>query len=296
MFPSFRLTLLTLFFSIVPLFSACTTSATPPKQQGGFVWEATKDGEVLTLVGTMHLGIREEEVAPIVWSRLESAELLITEADLSTFNRDLLRRYMVLPAGKSLEEMLGKKDFERARAIIKEAFPYTTDANLRSMTPLALGTQLMMASVKNAAKDEKDDPSRIKAVDTVILEKAEKLGKKMAFFETLDEQLTRLEKALTLEEVRRLLDEVKSEEDAYRKLREAYLHSDPEAIKMLIDELPQDQRDLLLDARNRNWIAELDSLKSKKHTFIAVGAAHFGGPDSLLLLLEKRGYKIRSLL
>lgn len=295
MFRSARSTLLTLLFVILPGISACTTPASTSKQRGGFVWEATKNGERLTLLGTMHLGIEEEELAPVVWPRLESADVVIGEADLSTLNRDLLRRFMVLPEGKSLETMLGKTDWERARSIIRKAYPHTNDENLRSMTPLALGTQLMMAAVKNSAKGD-EDPTLIKAVDAVIFEKAEQRGKTLRFFETLEEQLERLEKALTVNEIRRLLDETSAEEDAYLKLRDAYRKSDPHAIQMLIDELPVEQRNLLLDERNRNWMRKLDTLKSRGHTFIAVGAAHFGGPDSLLILLEKQGYTVRSLL
>jgi uncharacterized protein YbaP (TraB family) len=54
--------------------------------------------------------------------------------------------------------------------------------------------------------------------------------------------------------------------------------------------------DRLLGARNRAWIPKIEGyLRSGQTYFVVAGAAHMGGPDGLLALLQARGYKIEQL-
>ncbi len=48
----------------------------------------------------------------------------------------------------------------------------------------------------------------------------------------------------------------------------------------------------LLDKRNKKWIPVIEGAITEKPTFFAVGAAHLGGPDGVLSLLRKQGYKL----
>ena len=51
-----------------------------------------------------------------------------------------------------------------------------------------------------------------------------------------------------------------------------------------------------VDERNRKWLPRIEAeLKSGKPTAIVAGALHFSGPNSIVRLLEKRGYKIDQL-
>ncbi len=51
-----------------------------------------------------------------------------------------------------------------------------------------------------------------------------------------------------------------------------------------------------VDERNVKWIPRIETeLKSGKPTAIVAGALHFSGPNSVITLLEKRGYKIEQL-
>ena len=52
-------------------------------------------------------------------------------------------------------------------------------------------------------------------------------------------------------------------------------------------------RERLLVERNRNWIPHIEKcLKSDEKCFVVVGAAHLVGPDSVVDLLQKAGYKV----
>jgi len=51
-----------------------------------------------------------------------------------------------------------------------------------------------------------------------------------------------------------------------------------------------------VDDRNRKWVSRIEAeLKSGRPTAIVAGALHFSGPNSIVRLLEKRGYKIDQL-
>lgn len=52
----------------------------------------------------------------------------------------------------------------------------------------------------------------------------------------------------------------------------------------------------LLDYRNLRWIPRIEAeMKTGKPTAIVAGTAHFVGPNSVVDLLRKRGYKIEQL-
>jgi uncharacterized protein YbaP (TraB family) len=51
-----------------------------------------------------------------------------------------------------------------------------------------------------------------------------------------------------------------------------------------------------VDNRNIKWIPRIEAeLKKGKPTAVVAGALHFSGPNSVITLLQKRGYKIEQL-
>ncbi len=58
----------------------------------------------------------------------------------------------------------------------------------------------------------------------------------------------------------------------------------------------EDNRDILLDNRNKNWVAQLNKILLEKNIFMAVGAGHLVGEKGLISLLRKAGYTLRPLL
>jgi uncharacterized protein YbaP (TraB family) len=77
------------------------------------------------------------------------------------------------------------------------------------------------------------------------------------------------------------------------------VHGDVDKIgKMENDELaakyPADYKRLVVD-RDTRWTATLDGLLKDPATgsvFVVVGAAHLAGPDSVIKMLEKDGWKV----
>ena len=57
-----------------------------------------------------------------------------------------------------------------------------------------------------------------------------------------------------------------------------------------------DDRGVLLDNRNKNWVAQLKKILKKENVFIAVGCGHLVGSNGLIALLKKEGYSLKPLL
>ena len=49
----------------------------------------------------------------------------------------------------------------------------------------------------------------------------------------------------------------------------------------------------IITERNQNWMPQLDAcLKRPSPCFVIVGAAHLVGPEGLLSMLQRRGYRV----
>lgn len=55
----------------------------------------------------------------------------------------------------------------------------------------------------------------------------------------------------------------------------------------------EDNQDVLLDNRNKNWVIQLNTIMKKESVFVAVGAGHLVGEMGLIALLRKEGYTVR---
>jgi uncharacterized protein YbaP (TraB family) len=52
----------------------------------------------------------------------------------------------------------------------------------------------------------------------------------------------------------------------------------------------------LVDRRNARWVPRIETaIKSGRPTLVVAGALHFAGPNSVIVLLQRRGYKIEQL-
>ena len=57
----------------------------------------------------------------------------------------------------------------------------------------------------------------------------------------------------------------------------------------------EENQDMLLNNRNKNWVKQLKTIMKKEPVFVAVGAGHLPGKEGVLELLRKEGYKLRGI-
>ena len=99
--------------------------------------------------------------------------------------------------------------------------------------------------------------------------------------------------------LRDALDQPRNAEKEFSRMHKAWRKGDTDALwagdSRLRTQAPWIAA-RFVDNRNIKWIPRIEAeLKSGKPTAIVAGALHFSGPNSVIKLLEKRGYKIEQL-
>lgn len=137
------------------------------------------------------------------------------------------------------------------------------------------------------------------AVDKIVQDTGKKLKRKIAGFETIDEQIDLLFNSISLrDQAEMLLETVKDTEksiDMIKKLNQYYIAGDHEKMMELsMEDSETNTRfmKILLENRNRNWMEQLLKLLPEKSCFIAVGSLHLPGETGLIKLLSNEGYEV----
>jgi uncharacterized protein YbaP (TraB family) len=134
-----------------------------------------------------------------------------------------------------------------------------------------------------------------------VLENAAKAaGKPITAFETAEEQIRILDSMPEDEQLAGLVEWVGREEEAiaaWEELVKAWAAGDPDKAGELMNRemagSPKSAK-LLLEDRNRRWVATLEERMQKPGTvFVAVGAGHLMGDKSVQSLLKARGIEAK---
>ena len=140
-------------------------------------------------------------------------------------------------------------------------------------------------------------------VDNHLAYQARRMGKETAGLETDEEHVNVLRGMNEIDSELILLDALirgDKRRNDYDKVRAAWKKGDIATIwadESSAFETESPGADLrLLDERNVKWIPRIKAeMKTGKPTAIVVGCAHFPGPNGLIALLQRAGYKIEQL-
>jgi len=82
-----------------------------------------------------------------------------------------------------------------------------------------------------------------------------------------------------------------------KKMNEVYLTGDLQKIEALNnedDDMTADEKKIMIDNRNANWINQLNALIPTTSCFVAVGCIHLVGENGLIGQLKKSGYTVEA--
>ena len=159
------------------------------------------------------------------------------------------------------------------------------------MRPWLVALQLAMVQLAKGGYDPNS------GVEKVLMARAAAMGKPMKGFETMEEQLgimAGIPEEGQLEMLRSALRELDKSPEEVDRLVNAWLSGDVEAIdEIMVTQMKNDQPeayDAMLTRRNANWTRQISEiLKGSGTTFIAVGAAHLVGENSVQSMLAAEG-------
>jgi hypothetical protein len=116
--------------------------------------------------------------------------------------------------------------------------------------------------------------------------------------ETVEEQMGFIDGLSAEDQVNMIMENLRSEEkdnSETRKLIDMYLSQDIDAIHSYTVSSGMSSPEFeesFLNNRNKNWIDPIKKIIKKNKAFIAVGAAHLGGPLGVIQLLKDEGYTL----
>lgn len=280
---------------LVGLALAGTVSAQAPVRT--FMWRVVAEGAPpLHVLGSLH--VLSPDYYPLprhVDEAFAASSVLIEEADLDELAdpsvlMGLLSRAM-LTDGQTLEQAIAPALHAQVMARAdKLGLPR---AGLQRLKPWLVGLSLTQPAIEAAGFKAEH------GVDRHYFDRAKALGKTRRALETAAFQFDRLDQLSAVEQeamLRSTLEELDTQLGNVKSIATAWARGDVATLESLLlssrTETPDLYRRLIVE-RNAAWVAPLARCFAEKTAcFVVVGAAHLVGPDSLLLMLEKKGYKV----
>jgi uncharacterized protein YbaP (TraB family) len=255
-------------------------------------WRVKGAHGTVYLLGSVH--VMKPNVSwesPRLKAALDASDELYLEvanADDAAAMAPLAMQFGLDPA-HPLSTKLSKEDVALLDTVAK-GLGLPGEAMLEPMQPWLVSAML---------KDGYDPKS---GIDLKLLADSRREQKKVMGFETMTDQLHMMADVPQSEQVAMLheqLTELDKTAADINALVTAWERGDVEKIAAIDNQElavkhPDEYKRMVVD-RNARWAATLDGLLKDPSTgtvFVVVGAGHLAGPDSLLKMLEKDGYKV----
>ena len=259
------------------------------------LWKLTRGDSTIYLFGTIHaLPPHFEWETPEIRAALGQSDRLVLEAvidqnDTQSTTALLRRGLSPTPLPPLAERIAPKYRDALARMIAKNAIPGPT---LNAMKTWAAGMVLFGATVQKLGVSSAD------GVEEQLKAQFRATGKPVEGLETLDQQLGFFD-TLSEDQQRGFLESVLDQhgDDVadFGKMLGAWSHGNEKGIAVSFDKDMKKSdalRTVLIARRNAHWADAIVARLAQPGTqFLAVGAGHLVGQDSVQAMLARMGYK-----
>jgi uncharacterized protein YbaP (TraB family) len=281
---------------LLALLPAASLADIRPANAEPAMWVVKDADTTVYLLGTVHLlkpgtEWRSDKIttalksSDALWLEIaEGTKANLSQADLWKFGKD--------PA-HPLSTKLTREEWHLLRqAAARVGIPLVEFESMRPwLAAMTLGSTPMRQAGYESAQ----------GVDNQLLSDAKAVGKPVKGLETAQEQLSFLAGLPPQIELAMLNQYLATQPDSavlIDKISAAWLAGDVDGIAAFLQPDKMTEADHifyrhLLTNRNANWTNQVASLMQSGGThFIAVGAAHLAGRDSLQSMLQKRGFTV----
>lgn len=265
-----------------------------PLQAAPALWQASDADSSIWLFGSIHmLPDGTEWRTPAFDAILADADKVVLETDLSPEQQALLGAEAFVRGiyvdGSLLTDVLD----DEAEALLRSAAAAVGQpvGSLIAMRPWMAANTISVAAMMSAGYS-------LEGVELQLLPELSR--ERQVFLETGAQQLDVLSTAPDDEQVATLvatLEQLHTMPKLLYKMLDSWLDGRPERLSdlfmMEMGGFEDAFFERLLYARNRNWIAPLETLLANNQTaLVIVGTAHLVGEGSVVDLLEQQGYSI----
>lgn len=253
----------------------CTIDVPKPADPAPFLWKAEKDGNVVWLYGTIHNGGRGE-VPPAAWTALTSSAKFASELGDAEPDKDKVEKLVRIESGKTLDFLLPADDWYELRDFMRGT---VKEEELKRFRPWYAMIRLT----------QKVAPPPETSMDEALTARAKEAGKPIEALERIDEQLAALANSVGVKDLRDALAQRRKMKCELDGMLAFYGSGDADAMKKW---LAMEHADVLLGARNKKWLAQIEAYFAPGGAFVAVGLGHLIGDDNLVELLGAKGYAV----
>jgi uncharacterized protein len=277
--------------------SAAFAADSGPSQHH-ILWALQGKTNKVYLLGSIHMLQPSEQLPAAIDAAYADAESLLMEIDMDDLDpgqmqRDVMELAMQ-PEDGSLQQQLGPEAYKQFVANVQ---PLGVDTTLfERFKPWFAAITLVQVQMMKLGFDAAS------GVEQRLTQRASADRKPIRGLESVREQLQIMAQLPDKQQREFLLYSV---EDAQRmsseldQLLSAWRRGDAEGMAKLLqegfDEYPDLYRPLTVE-RNRKWVPQIEDLLDDKDDYlVVVGALHLVGTDSVIDLLERKGYKVKQL-
>jgi uncharacterized protein len=264
---------------------------------GPALWVIRDEDSTLYLFGSVHV-LRPTTgwASPRVNAAFDSASDIwfeISNPDDQAAIAPLVQQYGLSPQ-TPLSTRLTAEEF--AELDVAARTIGATAAQLEPMKPWLVALSLSVAPLVKAGYDPKS------GVELALKARAEAAGKTIHGFETLEDQigmLATLPDDVQTDFLRETLKDYEKAVTLLDSMVTSWAEGDvPALARLVVDDMraasPELYKVLLVD-RNTDWADQIQAqLEGCGTAFIAVGAAHLAGPDSVQAILKSRGVTVEN--
>ncbi len=248
------------------------------------------------LLGTHHL-IEKEKIPSFVniAACVPQTDIVVGEMDMS---RMMSMQMKLMKAAfmkdTTMNQLLGDDDYK----LVDTVFRQLLGVGLNKFGRLKPAMLSALYEVKLYMKEMnlKKEPETL---DIAIQNIGKKNKKQILGLETIDQQIDILFNSKSLKRQADLLVETVRNEnkmpELLKQLNGAYLSGDLETISRLAEEdesMSDEDMNILINNRNKNWMEQLLKIIPEKSCFIAVGCYHLVDKQGLIQLFRNAGYTV----
>lgn len=289
-----RLVLLVLIISSCNAQPATDTLKTN-KDDNTLLWEVSGKGlaKPSYLFGSFHLLCKTDiHFSEQLLKALKRSTEVYLELDLddpATLMGGML--LLNMNGGKQLKDIYSPEDYKKVEDFFKDSLKSSLTL-FQSMKPAFLESLLYPKMMPCKT---------ISGVEEELMAEAKKNKKEIQGLETMAFQASIFDSIPYADQAKELLktiDSLSSYKKFFDTMITVYKSQRLDEIEKMFSKSEfgmEENQDMLLNNRNKNWVKQLKLIMKKEPVFVAVGAGHLVGEMGLIALLKKEGYVLRPL-
>jgi len=254
------------------------------------IWLVQSPTAKIYLFGTMHILPKKMDwLGAKTKAAFDASDTLFEEADVGMVQPQALAHFMNLATSPDIDlwQLLPAKSADKFRDLLRAChLPVNLVQHFRPWYAAMMPTVCQIMNEGNF--NTKDGP------EAIFVAGAKKAGKKIDFFETADEQMALLSgspEKVQLAELEQAIDE--TDDGSLDAMEKSWAAGDVAEMARLVVKTRGENAafyDVLFVKRNAKFAARIAGLLRGHGTvFVAIGAGHLAGPDSVQAQLAKSG-------